>query len=463
MKPALPRRVVVVGAGFAGTMLSAHLVRAVAERAAGVSVTLLDASGGIGLGEAYRTVNPSHLLNVRARAMSAFPEAPDDFVQWLADRLGADAPGPDDFAPRMLYARYLRDRFDAAMALAPGALTRRTGAAVDIVPSAGGLRVWQADGHVLDADAVALCVGNAAAAPVTGTVAATADQPGWIVDPWAPDAFAQVAPTDPVLVLGTGLSMVDAILSLDDVGHRDPILALSRRGLVPTRHADRPEPPLPLAGPAPIGWSASRLVRHVRAALRDAQARGADWRPIVDGLRPITQDLWQGASLGDRARLLRHLRPIWDVHRHRIAPAAADRLDAIRAQGRLRIAAGRVVSLGPGTPDGFTLVWRPRGADRPQAWTSRIVVNCTGPASALEGGAHPLLQAIVRQGLARPDPLGLGIETGDGGAVIDASGRPSDRLFALGPPDRGRAWETTAVPDIRRQVAELAAWITGPR
>jgi uncharacterized NAD(P)/FAD-binding protein YdhS len=210
-----------------------------------------------------------------------------------------------------------------------------------------------------------------------------------------------------------------------------------------------------------VGPTALGLLRRVRGLVRDGAAGGEDWRAVIDGLRPVTQALWQAASPVERSRFLRHLRPFWDVHRHRIAPSAADRLASAEASGRLRIVAGRILSLAPRSGEGFELVWCPRAGGRPQRAEPRVVVNAIGPALSLATGAHPLLSAMMLSGLVRADALGLGIETAEGFRVVDAAGRASDRIFAPGPLDRGRAWETTAVPEIRRQVADLARRLTG--
>jgi uncharacterized NAD(P)/FAD-binding protein YdhS len=461
-----PFRIAVVGGGFTGTMLATHLLRAGRPD---LRVTLIEPRPRLGAGEAYRTRNPAHLLNVRASAMTAFPDIPDDFVRWLDARPEGRGIGPDGFAPRHLYADYLRDRFDAARAAAPaGLLEIRAAAVLDVRTDGATVRLAVADGAEVAAEAVALCLGNAPPVPVPGVAAGAVDRPGWINDPWADDALVAVDRDDPVLVIGTGLSMVDTVLALDDAGHRGPVLALSRRGLHPHPHADRPLPPMSVpddlaTGPKGAGPAAVGLLRRVRGLVRAAAARGEDWRAVIDGLRPVTQTLWRAASPVERARFLRHLRPFWDVHRHRIAPSAADRLASAEASGRLRIVAGRILSLAPRPGEGFELVWRPRAGGRPERATPRVVVNATGPALPLSAGAHPLLTAMAGRGLVRADALGLGIETAEGCRVVDAAGRPSERLFAPGPPDRGRAWETTAVPEIRRQVADLARRLTGLR
>jgi uncharacterized NAD(P)/FAD-binding protein YdhS len=87
-------------------------------------------------------------------------------------------------------------------------------------------------------------------------------------------------------------------------------------------------------------------------------------------------------------------------------------------------------------------------------------VNATGPATDITRGGDPLLRDLIGCGLARPDPVLLGIDASPSGAVIDAAGRPGSTLFTLGPPLRGLRYETTAIPEIRVQAAALALRLT---
>src|SRR5947208_3586916 len=159
-------------------------------------------------------------------------------------------------------------------------------------------------------------------------------------DPWSPTAFSDLHPTAPVLLIGAGLTMVDAVISLLDQGHLGPINAISRRGLLPRSHAPAVAPREPIA----CAGGLRALTRAVRQEARLAINSGGTWQSVIDGLRLVTQDIWSGMSVDDRQRFLRHLRTWWDVHRHRIAAPVAARLEAAQASGQLRIHAGRLRS-----------------------------------------------------------------------------------------------------------------------
>jgi uncharacterized NAD(P)/FAD-binding protein YdhS len=424
-------RVAVVGGGFSGALQALQLA------ASGVPATLIERDGAPGRGVAYGTRLPEHLLNVPAARMSAFPDRPDHFADWFAQHGGA----PHDFAPRRLYGAYVEE----LLAEAGDAAEIVHGEAVDVEP---GERVRLADGRTIDADAVVLAVGNLPPARLRGL--SEAELLGiYVADPWAGDFAEGLEDTDGVLLIGTGLTAVDAALTLDAKGFRGRILALSRRGLAPRAHAGMaPVPPLERDLPR----SCARLARDVRA-----EAERIGWRAAVDQLRPVTQTLWAEADMAERRRFLRHLRPWWEVHRHRIAPSIAEKVAAMEAEGRLAFAAGRIISA---AHDG-TVEWRPRGSTEAREFKARRIVNCTGPEPDISRAGEPLLDALIARGRIRPDPLRIGIDVDADLRTVGADGTPSETLYAVGPMTRGALWEIVAVPDIRGQVKALAERLAG--
>jgi uncharacterized NAD(P)/FAD-binding protein YdhS len=433
--------VVIVGGGFSGALMAINLFRF-----GGPRTTLVErAPERLGRGIAYGAAHPGQLLNVRVAAMSAFPDDPDHFARWCRDR--ADA-APADFAARETYGAYLRETLAGVRDLAGDRLAVVTGEVEAIERAATGTTLTLADGGTLAADAVVLTLGNLPPHAPPGIDPAALPAGVYIDDPWAQDPAAGLADGDGVVLVGAGLTAIDIALRLDATGFTGPILALSRRGLAPRRHVDG-------APPAP-GWTEtpdlplSALVRRLRA---DAATLG--WRAAVDALRPVTQRLWARADAATRARFLRHCRPFWDVHRHRLAPAVADRIDAMVAEGRLRFAAGKITTVEP-HPHGALLRWRPRGRTALSETATARIVNCTGPQGDVLRTAEPLLRQLVATGMVRPDALRLGIDVDDGSRVIDRDGQAQPDLYCIGPMTRGSFWEIVAVPDIRRQCADLS-------
>src|SRR4030095_9210042 len=72
----------------------------------------------------------------------------------------------------------------------------------------------------------------------------------FVNDPWSAtgrEAITKAAASGgDVLLIGTGLTMVDVVLSLDEARLRGRITALSRRGLAPRAHADHSGAPVEL-------------------------------------------------------------------------------------------------------------------------------------------------------------------------------------------------------------------------
>jgi uncharacterized NAD(P)/FAD-binding protein YdhS len=243
--------------------------------------------------------------------------------------------------------------------------------------------------------------------------------------------------------------MVDMALSLARVAPERPLIALSRRGFTPRDHDGAAVSRLP--GPPPASSSPMETLTWLRGA---AVRHG--WRTAVDAVRPIVRDLWQGWSLKQQASFLRHARVVWDVHRHRLAPEVAARFASLRADGSLRILAGKLERVGQCLGGGIEVVWRPRGKGDVQSFTTDRVVNCTGPCLDVEHSAEPLITAMARQGLIRAGPLRLGLEIDDEHRVIGADGARHATLFAVGPMTQGGLWEINAVPEIRCQAAQVA-------
>ncbi len=410
-------RVAIVGAGYSGTVAAAEVARAVP----GAEIILIEKSGRFAAGAAYSTTSPGHLLNVRARNMSALEGEPDHFADWAAAR----GHGPDDYVPRRDYRLYLAGLLDSV-----AGVTRVTGEAA--AAADGGLVL--ASGERIACASAILAGGNHPSRLPAAFGALAID------DPWSADGRSALAEAaaggGELLLVGTGLTMVDMAIGLEEAGFAGRITAVSRRGLVPRPHVSPPVAPLERRPPPRLG----ELVREVRGI--------KPWRASVDGLRPFSAALWQGLSEAEQRRFLRHLRPWWDVHRHRIAPAVAARIETMRDEGRLEVMAGRIVRV-----EGRTVTIARRGGGELRR-SFAAAVNCTGPEGAIERVEDPLIRQLIATGRARPDRLGLGLDVDRDSRVI--GGDPSPALYAIGPLTKGAFWEIVAVPDIRGQAAAVA-------
>ncbi|WP_428630245.1 FAD/NAD(P)-binding protein [Sphingopyxis sp.] len=434
-------RVAIVGAGFSGTMLALNLLEQ-----ADVEVLLIERDRHrMGAGVAYSSSETSHLLNVRAGNMSAFPDRPDHFCEWLAARgLGCEAA----FVTRATYGLYLRETLAGALERHGRRLKLIDDEVLDIEERDGQVTLGLVNGGLIEADRAALAIGNLPPHDPPAIAGTGLPAHRYIGDPWA-TPFEQGLDSDAtVLVIGTGLTAIDVILRLVANDFSGPIVALSRRGLRPHRHVDGlPRPKPVLAKPAPELSDLVRWARHGSAT--------QDWRLVVDSIRPITQMMWASADAAKRARFLRHLRPFWDVHRHRLAPEVAGRIDALAASGQLSFRAGKISHVAV-EGDALSVEWRPRGERTIVVTRAARMINCTGPQGDLLRSSDPLVKHMLRAGRIRPDALRLGLDIDREGHVLDSGGRASEHILAIGPMTRGDLWEVVAVPDIRIQVSALA-------
>ncbi len=438
-------RVVIVGGGFSGAALAIQLARA-----GSVDVTLVEPDA-VGRGVAY-AADPAHLLNVPAARMSLFPDVPEDFLAW-AWMQGVDA-APASFLPRALYGAYVADTFALAASTTRVVRTR----VQTIEPGGPGWRVLLTGGDTIDADVVVLATGNPPPA-TPASVAALVGDPRYVADPWRPDALARIDATDPVLLVGTGLTALDVLVSLRERGHRGPIRALSRRGLLPLPHLEAGGPPPAPAVPLPAVLPLEGLVRVLHAAGRAAAGNGEAWQGVVDGLRAATPTIWAGLTPVERRRFLRHLRPYWEVHRHR-APAVVLRyVRALQASGALEIVAGHVVAVSADL-DGIAVAVRRRGADVVEQARYTHVVNTTGPDTDLGRSGGSLLRGLLARGILLQDADHLGLRTTGTSAALRADGTAHPDLFVLGQARRADLWEHTAVPDLAKGAAALASHLT---
>ena len=449
------RRVAVVGAGAAGTLTAIHLTtgHSRGRRGHGLEILLVDPAEHPGRGVAYSTTDERHLLNVPVTGMTALPDEPNHFLDWLCRHVGSDV-SLDDFARRSDFAAYLADTLAHLVADTDGVtLVHRRARATGLTMHDGMAELVLDDGSLVRADAAVVAPGVFA----PGTAWAPAellDSELFVADPWAPGALDPVPGNGDVLVVGTGLTGVDVALSLDRPGRR--LHLASRRGRLPAVHtigryqtAAAPLPELASVARRSRPTDLEHLRRLVDRTVRDAVRGRRDWRAAFDTIRPLTGAVWSSLSHADRARFVREDAAWWDLHRHRMAPASAAALHDMRRDGRLTFGADEVVA-----------VSRVRERLEVRLRSGRVlrvaaVVNCTGPLGDVRRAGDPFLDHLLAAGTATAGPLGLGLTTDDG-RLVDARGTSAAPVWTLGAMRRGELWESTAVPEIRSQAEALA-------
>jgi uncharacterized NAD(P)/FAD-binding protein YdhS len=427
--------VAIVGGGYCGVMLATYLSAvpdlqvAAFERAAWAS------------GVAYATKNPRHLLNLRAGKMSAFADRDDDFVEWAGD-VARDA-----FVPRRRYGDYLRSVFERSTE-GVDRIHRLHSAVMSIEEDGGGFRVV-AEHETIRAAIVVLALGTFAPSDdFVGDAARASAQ--YVSNPWA-------VPFDDlrgdIMLIGSGLTAIDVVVELEHRGYDRDVYMLSRHGLLPQVHRDYGDPIESTLDTS----SALSMLRSVRAAIARAEHEDRDWQAVIDGIRPLTQGIWQSWPVRERERFLRHLRAFWETSRRRVPPEVEQAVRDMRNRGRLHPMGARIQSI---EPRGGRFRVTARHADETVVREVDWLINCTGPRSDVARIDDPLVRSLLDGGLLRPHATRVGVDATPDGRAIDRDGNVRDRLLVAGSFLRGVLYESVSVPELRVQVRTIAEHIS---
>ncbi|WP_442253820.1 FAD/NAD(P)-binding protein [Stenotrophomonas pavanii] len=445
----------IIGGGAAGVLVAIQVLR---QAQAPLAIAIFEPASQLAQGIAYATPWPEHLLNVPAAKMSAFADQPGDFLDYL---MAANAyPGEarevlgERYVCRHYFAAYLQQRLQQAAAASPAQLQVIAQPVLGLQPDDHGYQLALGDGQTLHAAQVALATGNSMRPlPVAGAEALPADD---VIEAWDYDGVRTLAGEQAVAIVGSGLSMADTVLALVAAGHTGPLHVISRHGLLPLPHAHGGLPTFDPAALLPM--SLRQRLRALRGFARQAQADGLPWQGVMDRIRPHGQALWCSLDAADQRRFLRHVVRYWDVHRHRIAEEVDAQLQALIESGQLRIHRSRLQRVGR---EGDALRLSGRDASgKDQQWTISGVINATGVETRASALRNPLLQQLQADGLARPGPHGLGLDsTVPGDRLRAAGGQSQARLGVLGSLRIGSLWESLAVPELRQQAQALATQV----
>lgn len=456
--PAQKYSVAVIGGGFSGTTLAAQLLR---NSGPSFSIAVIERTGLPGRGLAYGTESDAHLLNVPAKDMSAFPEDPEHFLRWAKSNFDWDTQ-PGSFLPRPVYGRYLGSLLsDAILSDGERRLQWKKDEARSIASTGDiEIEIELRSGARILADKVVLALGNFPSGDPLLPGRNAANRPHdlhdlpqlYFASPWSAASFAGLDGLASILLLGSGLTAIDAAVELRRRGFTGTIHFLSRHGLLP--HSHREHVPWPVYWNEHSPKSARGLLRLVREQVREALRQGIDWRGVMNSLRAVTPRIWQSLPKAEKRRFLRHLRPYWEVHRHRAAPEVAQLIADEMSSRQIQLHAGRITNYRE-VGNAVEITHRQRRSRKECRLLVDRVINCTAPETDCRRLRDPLLANLLTTGMVRPDPLCLGLDVSADGALIAQDGTTSELLYAIGPVRKGSLWESTAVPEIREQARKL--------
>ena len=441
------KRITIIGGGASGTLLAVNLLKTGGGDEP-LEINLVERSRKVGRGVAYSTADEVHLLNVPAGKMGAFPDDVEHFHKWLTTK-GYDF-APTDFVPRKIYGEYLRELFSDAIAAKKSniELNLLDDEAIDVFTEDDSALVLLKSGEVLPSHKVVLAFGNFLPPnlPTKSSDYATSEK--YFQNAWNAENLERIQPTDDVLMIGTGLTAVDNILSLHHKNHQGKIIAISKHGWFPAVHqAAKPYECFKdeIAAQDKISGIFKTIRRHCR--------RAENWRSVIDVLRPITQETWHRLRAEEKQTFMRHLRRVWDVSRHRMPPVCAEILQKMQVDGRLEVKSGKITDIQ--TNGGkFTVKFSRKGTQ--ETVLTDAVINCIGSESNFGKIDFPLVQSLLKKGEIKPDELFLGLDATPDGKILNRENKPSNVISTLGTALKGVLWESTAMPEIRVQARNLA-------
>jgi len=447
--------VAIVGGGFSGAAVAAHLAR---DPAFGEGrIVVFEPRPHLGRGLAYDTDNNAHRVNVPANRMSLDINDDDHFVRWLDlnDEISRDpaalASDGKVYPRRGVFGRYVSDY--VMPYLLSGVVRHEQNRVVAVQRGASGWVVTAENGVRLVADILVIATSHPAPQSPRELDRTLNGHPRYVRDTTLPDALDGIRREDRVLVVGAGLTSADAISTLDQRGHIGPITVFSRRGLRSRGHARVNQEPFGDFS-LPPSTTALALVRRVRDSIKAAEAEGLTWHAVFDALRAQGGMIWRRLPVAERRKLVRHLRPFWDVHRFRIAPQVETVLEDGVRSGRLRFLAASLIDV-TRAGEAVEVTLRRRGGGVDHNVYDAVVVT-TGPAHGGILASQEWLAGLGEAGLLRIDETGLGLFCDDASRALGSDGRAISDLFISGPLARGTFGELMGLPQVNEHAILVA-------
>jgi len=445
------KRITIIGGGASGTLLAVNLMQNAGDSF--VEINLVESHKRIGRGVAFGTAHDTHLLNVPAFKMGAFPDDVEHFHRWLCEK--GQSFDAHDFVPRKIFGEYLRELLSKTAETVGSNVSFNLidDEAVDLSVNGDSAELMLKSGEILPSNKIVLAFGNfdPPQPNVADLTFATADK--YFVSAWDERLFKTVEPHDSIFVIGTGLSMVDVALHLHKHVHKGKITAISTRGLLPTVHKFGYTYP-PFDGEIENAERITDILKTVRHHIKNAEATGSNWRAVIDCLRPTTQKIWLELPIAEKRYFMQHLSRYWDVARHRMPPEAAVILAEMQEKGKLETLKGRLKSITHNGEGKFEIVYTTLDAEH--SVFADAIVNCIGSHNNYAKINSLFVKNLIAHKHIRNDDLSQGIKASPNGEVLDKNDKYSHVVFTLGTALKGLLWESTAIPEIRGQARDLA-------
>jgi len=452
--------IAIIGGGASGTLTALHLLRKLNVPA---RICLFEKrQKALYRGNAYSSPLLYEPLNVPAGRMSVFNHLPDDFYYWLKNKRQAAADieiTKDSFVSRRWYGDYITERISNAAEQASHinfqiVTDEVTDVNFDTTQDAYAVL---SGGNIQLFNYLVFATGNEPPAEVFKPEETAGLNGHYIRNPWITDPFKGIIGSEDLLIIGTGLTMVDHVVSLHKRGHTGKIFCFSRNGYLPLPHTDAHQNFVFEFNSQPK--QLHDVFSEVRKNVAVAGRKNIQWQNTLDAMRGKTSRIWKLMSLDARQMFLKRLRSFWEIHRHRMPPLSAETLSALVEAGQLQLLSGR--SAGVESTNGKVVFrYLPKGSKEAHSITVHRVINCTGPSGDYLKSDNSLLKNMLNKGWMKQDDLKIGIVTGVRGEIIQNNGVVLQNAFSIGPLRKATEWESTAIREIRMQAEETAAYIS---
>ncbi len=456
----MEKRIGIIGGGFSGTMLIRHLVE---QQNVIQSISIYNSNADFARGVAYNPRSSKLLLNVVAGKMSAFPDKPNHFVEWCLSKGIGNENAIDllssSFLSRSIYGNYLNDIWKETQEIA-----KKNGHNLNLIPNKvikinkedTNLQIKSESGNEI-VDYLILATGNELPGNPQIKSVDFFNSNLYQQNPWRIN-FSKISMTEPILILGNGLTMVDTVMELRENGFQQKIVSVSPNGfnILPHRNFN-----FQYNGPIKDlkdNKSLLELLSLFKSELKKLNEFGISAEPLIDALRPNTQQIWQSLSLEEKRIFMKRLRHFWGVARHRIPFSSYDYIQKERIANRLEILAGKVVDLTIKDNSVLATIYDKKNNTELNSQFAQVI-NCTGPETKIEKSGNELLIQMKSDGFIIQDDLQLGIEVNDSYQVINSQNQVEENMFAIGGLLKGKLWESTAINELRVQAKMVAFFL----
>jgi uncharacterized NAD(P)/FAD-binding protein YdhS len=455
-------KITIIGAGFCGMITALNLAKQSGNQT--LDITLIHSGSPFGKGVAYNPNSDKSLLNVPCEKMSCFFDQPNHFLDWTCNQVGYELHKPEFiaklFLPRALYGKYLLETWNEEIAKLPKNIAIRIieAFATDINEYEKGYAITLSTGIVVNSKYLVLATGNEKPGNPVIENKEFFESKNYFQNPWDKASTSNLDNQGDILVIGNGLTMVDTVMELCDNKFRGRIFTISPNGfsILPHRHSGTSYTAFSeeIKGKYDLNSIYSTFINHSRK-LREL---GISAEPITDSLRPFTQNIWINLSVTEKKRFLSHVRHLWGLARHRLPIHIHDQIQKLRIDKKLEILKGRLIDIKE-VENQITVEYYNKVSQQNETLTVSRIINCTGPQVNVQKSTNPLLKCLVQKGMIQSDLYRLGIVTTSEYEIVNAHEVVMPNLFTLGGNLRGMLWETTAVPELKKQCHDLSSII----